>query len=177
MAHCTTHKGLRRGMSGLPTSAVLGLTVHPSSFCLTPLSLSYSLSLVSSTPYIATSLQHLKPKHHTDWPVTVLCPFVFHSQHGEEVCYEGPVKAASTGAKPGGASLNEGAVRKPVLWWETQTSCTLRWGKYWFLSAPQQKRIPCQNYPKDGCSKRLCREYRLHLCHLKSICGLHILKQ
>lgn len=130
---------------------------------------------------------HPPPNHHTGWPVSASA---FHSQHCKEVCYGDLVKAVSTGAKPSGVGLNGWAVRQLALWWETQTSCRLRWGRYWFLSNPEQKRGPTSELPwkKMGVklggagawrnAKGLSGEYgyglRLHF--IKSTCETHTSK-
>lgn len=82
---------------------------------------------------------HPPPNHHTGWPVSASA---FHSQHCKEVCYGDLVKAVSTGAKPSGVGLNGWAVRQPALWWETQTSCRLRWGKILVSVKPRAKEGP-----------------------------------
>lgn len=92
-------------MPGLPTAAVLGYLLTVTSLHSALLNFQ-SQSLSSFSPSISTTLQPLRPEYHTDWPVSAPCTFAFHSQHGKWVCYGGPVKAASAGAKPSGAWLN-----------------------------------------------------------------------
>lgn len=58
-------------------------------------------------------------------------------------------------------------------------SCRLRWGRYGFLSTPQQKRLPCQKNPKEGVnvggtrawgsSQGSTGEYGLRLWFIKSV--------
>lgn len=96
---------------------------------------------------------HPPPNHHTGWPVSASA---FHSQHCKEVCYGDLVKAVSTGAKPSGVGLNGWAVRQPALWWETQTSCRLRWGKILVSVKPRAKEGPhvWTALKKNGCETR-----------------------
>lgn len=107
--------------------------------------------------------------------------FCFQQSHSEDVCYGGPVGAASTGAKSSGARLNGWAVRHPVLWRETQTSCRLRWGTRQFLSNTTAKEFRVSKLTQGwavvcGSSEGWSGEYGLHLCFIKSMCGTHIAK-
>lgn len=148
IAHCAAHKRLEREMSCMPTPAVLGYLL---TLALLFILLYFIFHILPCPPlFIWTTSQPLRAKHHTGWPASAPCPLTFHSQHGKEVCYGDPVKAVSAGAKPCGAELNGWAVRKPALWWETQTSCSLRWGRYWFPSNPKED--PMSELPwKNGC--------------------------
>ena len=97
-------------------------------------------------------------------------PFSFlYSQCSQVVCYRGPVKAASTGLKPGGTLLNGWAVRKPVLWWRPR----LHVGSDRIMLVPVNTtangRLSCQWSSWEGGSVertttlRMLGEYGLHL--------------
>lgn len=90
-------------MPGLPTAAVLGYLLTVTSLFILPYFI-FLVSLPEPFPFRFNQLHNPRDlSYHTGWPVSAPCPFAFSSRHWEEVCYGGPVKAASTGAKPSGA--------------------------------------------------------------------------
>lgn len=175
IAHCAKHKGLRREMPVLPTTSVSGyLLQHLSSFCFSSY---FFVAVEALSPPVQPHQQPLNPRdlnHQIGWPLLALCLFCSTQSTWQEVCYGGLVKTVSTGAKSSGAGLNGWAVRQPVLWWEAQTLCMLKWDGYWFPSTRRQKSVPCQQCAEDGLKVggvQVCRncenlsgDYELHLC-------------
>lgn len=96
------------------------------------------------------------------------------STRQKRVCYGGPVKTASTGAKPTGAGLNGWAVRQPVLWWETQTCAASDGRDIGSCRLPSKRGSHARTVLKMGLevggvlvgrnSESLSGDYELHLC-------------
>lgn len=110
------------------------------------------LAVPPSTLRFQPPLQPLRPGHHRS---SIGHPFFFPHLKWEDVCYGGPVKAVSTGEKAwwGWAEWMSCQAASSVMRNPDFMQAQMR-GRYRFLSTLQQKKLPCQNYPQDGCESR-----------------------
>ena len=186
MAGCATHKGLRRGVPGLPTSAVLGLTVHLSSFCLIPFPCLTSLAwspppLPLQPPYSPWSQSTIQTGQFQ------LCALLFSTVNMvKRFVIEARLRQQALGQSLAGpACMNElsGSQfcdKRPRLHAGSDGgdigSCQPHSKRGSHVRTTLRTDEKVGGARAWGCSERLFREYRLHLCFLKTICGLHFFK-
>lgn len=149
MACCANHKGPWRGMSGRPTTAVLGYLLTVTSLFI----LLYFILLVSLAwplpppPPPPQCLNHQRPACHSDWPVSASCPFAFPAVNVlRRFVMEAQLRRRALGQSLEGPawmdelSASQFCDERPRLY--VGSLWAREGGWYWFLSAPTVSEAP-----------------------------------